>query len=206
MAAFLTATKQFRCPQCGDQLSIYFSYTKLIQCRSCRSTIFLEDDAVRLAGKQSVLSQEPSLIALHQPFSYKGTAYLPIGKIRYSYGRGFWEEWWLKSEEGNAYWLSVDEGDMVLEQEVTEHSMTMAFDDLGIGMRLDRWIVTEMGSATCEGFEGTLPKNIAIGNQYDYAHLSGKGALLRTLEFTPQGVEVYEGRWIDPFEIKKVVS
>jgi len=206
MSNYIHSIKQYRCPQCGDLLSVYFHYTKLIQCESCKSTIFLEDDAVRLAGKQSVLSEEPSLIALHQPFSYKQTTYLPIGKIRYSYGRGFWEEWWLKSEHGDAYWLSVDEGDMVLEQEVAEHTMAMVFDDLGIGMRLDRWIVTEMGSAICEGFEGSLPKEIAIGSRYDYAHLDGKGATLRTLEFTPQGLEVYEGQWIDLFEIKKVIS
>ena len=192
-----------QCPQCGYTLPLYVKYTKLVQCESCKSTIFLEDEAVKLWGDSSVLAPEISIITLNTPFSYHDKTYLPLGKIRYSYGRGFWEEWWLKDTQGETYWLSVDEGDLVLEKQIETLYDSNLFDGLKVGSLIfDGWIVTEMGGAKCEGFEGALPKEIEIGSLYRYVHLQGKNALFRTVEIFSDKVEVYEGQWVSPFDIK----
>lgn len=197
--------KSINCPQCGDTLPLYFKHVKLVQCLSCKSTIFLENEATRLAGDSSVLAPEISLIHLNVPFGYEHKSYLPLGKIRYSYGRGFWEEWWLKDSEGNEYWLSIDEGDFVLEQQIESRYSTELFNTLNVGqVTVDNLLVTETGMATCEGFEGALPKTVSKGDSYLYTHLSGKDASLTTLELGKDGVEVYSGKWISPFDIKKV--
>ncbi len=200
--------KSLNCPQCGAALPLFFVHTKIAQCSSCGSTIFLEDEAARLAGDSSVLAPELSLIKLGSTFSYRNKSYLPVGMIRYSYGRGFWEEWWLRDESGSELWLSVDEGDMVLEVE-TESTMTPElFGGLKQGAFVDKeWIVTETGEGECVGFIGSLPRIVAKGDKHGYVHLSGKKAKLRTLELytSPQGertISTFEGEWIDPFEIK----
>ena len=69
----------------------------------------------------------------------------------------------------------------------------------------DDWVVTELGEATCEGFAGSLPKNIVVGSTYAYAHLSGKNAKLRTLELLEGKLEAFEGKWISPFDIGKIL-
>lgn len=205
MANKFSINRQFNCPQCGYTLSLYFRHTKLIQCASCKSTIFLEDDSTRLSGDSSVLAPEISILTLNTPFFYKQKSYLPIGKIRYSYGRGFWEEWWVKDTKNNEYWLSIDEGDLVLQQKIELPYPDSLFEQLHIGLvTSDAWIVTELGVATCEGFEGSLPKSITPGSTYNYAHLSGKNAKLRTLELTEGKLEAYEGKWLSPFDIGKV--
>jgi hypothetical protein len=191
-----------QCPQCGDSLPLYFKHIKLVQCSSCKSTIFLENEATRLAGDSSVLAPEISIISLNTPFSYEKKRYLPLGKIRYSYGRGFWEEWWLKDSKGKEYWLSIDEGDLVLEQAVKLSYAYNIFDTLKIADVLKDGIVTEIGTAKCEGFDGALPKIIEIGASYEYAHLSGKNASLVTLEKGLDEIKAYEGKWISPFDIK----
>ena len=198
--------KQLNCPQCGDTLALYFKHTKLIQCESCKSTIFLEDDTVHLSGESSVLAPEISILKLNTPFFYQQKSYLPLGKIRYSYGRGFWEEWWIKDTQNNEYWLSIDEGDLVFQEKIEVSSSSSVFEELHIGLvTVDGWVVTELGSATCEGFEGSLPKKVTIGSSYQYAHLSGKEAKLRTLELTEGKLEVYDGQWLSPFDIGKVL-
>ena len=106
----------YNCPQCGDALEIHFKYSKLVKCSSCNSSIFLEDNTVKLIGESSVLSPEPSLIELHKPFKLQAKTFTPLGKIRYAYGRGFWEEWFLKDERNQEFWLSIDEGDFVLQK------------------------------------------------------------------------------------------
>jgi predicted RNA-binding Zn-ribbon protein involved in translation (DUF1610 family) len=194
--------KEFNCPQCGDTLSLYFKHTKLIQCASCKSTIFLEDEAVHLSGERSVLAPEMSILTLNTPFFYQEKRYLPLGKIRYSYGRGFWEEWWIKGQE-DKYWLSVDEGDLVLQQRVDVDYPNDFFSKLHVGLHTrDDWVVTELGEARCDGFAGSLPKRVSIGSTYHYAHLSGKNARLRTLEFFDDALEAYEGMWLSPFDIR----
>lgn len=196
--------KSINCPQCGYSLSLYFAYAKIAKCKSCKSTIFLEDEGARLAGESSILAPEISLIKLNQSFKYKSKNYLPLGMIRYSYGRGFWEEWWLKDDKGKEYWLSVDEGDMVLEKPIKNIYDLSFFKTLRLNKSLKGgWIVTELGQATCEGFIGMLPKIISKGSTYHYAHLSGDKARLQTIERMENTLEVFEGVWISPFDIGK---
>ena len=197
--------KQLSCPQCGYAIPLYFKHIKLIQCASCKSTIFLEDKAVKLSGDSSVLAPEISLLELNTPFVFEQKSYLPLGKIRYSYGRGFWEEWWMKDTQNSEYWLSVDEGDVVFQQKAEVTYPDVLFSRLRVGLVIsDGWIVTELGTAICEGFAGSLPKKVAVDSNYSYAHLSGKNAKLRTLEMVDGTLEVYEGKWISPFDIGKI--
>ena len=197
--------KNINCPQCADTLPLYFKHTKLLQCNSCKSSIFLENDATKLAGDSSVLAPEISILTLNRAFFYDHKSYLPLGKIRYSYGRGFWEEWWVKDLQNNEYWLSIDEGDLVLQQKTQMHYDNNIVEHLSLGDVLNNeWIVTEVGTATCEGYEGALPKHIAIGSSYKYVHLSGKNAKLLTLEYAQNIIEGYEGKWISPFDIGSV--
>jgi ribosomal protein S27AE len=194
--------KHQNCPQCGDTLEIHFKYSKIIKCSSCSSSIFLEDDQTRLIGESSVLSPEPSVIRLHNAFDYQNKTYMPLGKIRYSYGRGFWEEWFLKSESNKEYWLSIDEGDFVLEEKIELPLPIKASKDLHLGKRYGQYVVTQKGEGRCIGFEGELPKTIQIGEVHDYIHLSQGGGKLVTLEFTQNTIETFKGQWIDPLEIK----
>lgn len=192
------------CPQCGYPSPIYFKHTKLIKCASCGSSLFYEDESVRLAGKSSVLSSEPSLLTLRQPFLYKGNSYLPIGMIRYSYGRGTWEEWWIKGNNDKSLWLSIDEGDLVLERKI-DTRMDIDIDSLSIGDTVDGvWTVSEIDEGICEGFEGSLPKAVTVGDTHRYIHLSGSKSMLRTIEIDTSGIEIYEGYWISPFDIGKI--
>ena len=199
------------CPQCGSALDIATQYVKLVQCASCKSSVFLENDATRLAGDSSVLAPELSLITLNEPFLYNQKSYTPMGMIRYSYGRGFWEEWWIRDKSDKTYWLSVDEGDFVLQEKIKVDYPESFLGDLRVstehqmGKTIDgTWLVTEVGTATCEGFVGSLPKLVKKGDSYRYMHLSGANALMRTLEVSDTGVETYEGVWISPFDIGKV--
>ena len=188
------------CPQCGDALPLKFRHSKLVVCASCSSSIFLEDDAVRLAGKQSVLPEVPSLLQLQQPFSYRSHSYLPVGHVRYQYDNGFWDEWWVFDNKGEGTWVSVDEGEFAFEKP-SKAPNNVSFDDLTLDRKINNWLVTERGHASCDGFEGELPEIINVGDSFDYAHLSKANGELLTLEFSDRGVKAYKGKWVDPFDI-----
>jgi len=198
--------KNINCPQCGDSLDILFKWTKLVACRSCNSSIFLNDEGAKLIGEASVLSPEPSLIKLHSPIRIDNKEYLPLGKIRYSYGRGFWEEWFLRGEQNREFWLSIDEGDFVLEKKV---NMPLPFKSPFIvkaGKRYGGYIATEIGKGECVGFEGELPFTVNIGEIHHYMHLSKGGGHLVTVEFTDGIDKIFQGEWIDPLNIESIYS
>ena len=194
--------KSKNCPQCGDVLKIHFKYSKFVKCLSCSSSIFLEDDSVKLIGQSSVLSAEPSLIQLYKPFTYKNKNYMPLGKIRYAYGRGFWEEWFLKDESNKEFWLSIDEGDFVLQAKVKRALPFKRDSNFTVGAKYGQYIVTEKGQGRCVGFDGELPEKIYVGDVHNYIHLSQGGGNLMTLEFTNTLTATFKGKWIDPLEIE----
>lgn len=201
-------TKSLNCPQCGNALPLTFSFAKLTMCEQCDSTIFLEDEGVRLAGKRSVLIDRPSLIQLKTPFSYRHTHYTPVGYIRYSYGYGYWDEWWVLDNTGRGVWMSVDEGDFAFEYpEKINRTSIPEFRQLHAGQTVNaqgkEWKITELGHAVCEGFRGELPEIIEHNEEFDYAHLSGPNKELMTLEyFDDDNIYAYLGKWVDPFDIK----
>jgi hypothetical protein len=92
---------------------------------------------------------------------------------------------------------------MVLERLVKNSYSIDLFKNAFVGQEMDKeWIITEMGRGTCEGFSGTLPWNIHRGESYRYFHLSGYHAQLRTIEIDRSGMKTYQGKWINPFDIK----
>ena len=194
----------FQCPNCGAPLATKFRFTKLITCEYCDSSVLLDGAAAKVAGKQGVMADYPSLLQLQQNFRHESWTFQPVGRARFEYEHGFWDEWWVVSGD-DGKWVSVDEGDFAIQQSV-ELEQTPDVADLELGQHiqlLDQQLyVTERGHAVCIGMQGELPELISIGDEYDYLHLSGTEARLYTLEIKQDQISCYEGFWLDPFEIK----
>jgi hypothetical protein len=184
----------------------HLQYAKLVVCPSCQVSLFLEDDAVKNAGERSVVAQDPSIFSLGVPFTHHHTTYMPHGRIRFDYGSGYWDEWWVNSDEGEGLWVSVDEGDIAVERPLSLNGAAPAFESLSVGNTITvgdhKLTVTEKNTAECIGFEGELPEIISVGERHNYVHLSGPRGLLLTVEYTDDETLVFKGLWIDPFEVK----
>ena len=180
-------------------------------CAYCKTSLFLEDEAVKSAGEKSVITDIPSIFSLGKRYSYKGDVFETLGRIQFDYGGGYWDEWWVIDDKGRGFWISMDEGDVAIEKAVkintpADYDRLPDCDSLEIGqkIRLPYAFVTisEIGSAECAALEGKLPEVISPGERHEYAHGSGKKGELLTLECCEGKKTVYEGRWVDPFEIK----
>jgi hypothetical protein len=194
----------YTCPACGGPLALHFRYAKLITCAHCHNGLLLEDQALKLAGVQSVMAEYPSLFELYREYRYRKLRFTPVGHARFEYAEGFWDEWWIMDDQGQGQWLSVDEGDYALEQAVPWNER-LFLPDLQPGKSLslngEKLLITERGSASCSGVRGELPELIRPGERYDYLHLSGPEGRLLTLEVQNNEFFCYEGQWIDPFEV-----
>lgn len=199
---------EINCPACGASLDPRLKYSKLVVCAYCQMAIFLEDEAAKVAGKMAVLTDQPSMLSIGQRFSYQGLNFVPIGRIRYAYPKGYWEEWWVLGDDGHPYWVSIDEGDVAIESKVETQAKFPPFAEIKLGQEIvvsgKNARITEKNSCQCVGAEGELPFQVAPNESHDYADLTGEASSIYTLEYFPEGVECFEGKWIDPFEVKAV--
>ena len=203
MAANKTANN---CPVCGAEVPSRLQYAKMVVCAYCQTSLFVEDQAVKQAGVKSTLTEIPSILELGRRFQYRNWTFEPYGRIRFDYGDGEWDEWWVILDSGAGKWISVDEGDIAVEGklELKESPPEFASLEVGstIGLLNQQLKVTEKNSATCAGLEGELPEVIFPGDTHDYVHLSGPRGLILTVEYFEGKVEASKGVWIDPFDLK----
>ncbi|WP_162528310.1 DUF4178 domain-containing protein [Gemmobacter caeruleus] len=193
------------CPSCGDVLAPRFAAAKMITCASCGTTLFLEDDAVRLAGQQGVLHELPAPIQLGQEFLVTGRRLLPVGLLRYDYGRGTWDEYWCLDSHRDGFWISVDEGDLVVQSALPASRAPKLTAPPGLGqtIRFDGrdWDVQEQDSARLIGWRGELPEQVEMGEAHRFVNCA-HGDYLLSGEFWKGGSAWFLGQWIDPYDLR----
>ena len=199
--------KKSTCTQCGYPITLETVAAQLIVCPACSSSLLFDNGQMKDVGKVAVIAKEPALFSLHQWFRHRDWAFMPVGRVRYGYGDGdgFWDEWYVVSENDAVNWVSVDEGDVAVEAPVKPNSTIPPFDALQIGQTLrianQTLKVMEKNFGTFLGAEGQLPFRPDLRPRFEYVDLLGPKGASFTIEYSDKGAECFKGSWIDPFEI-----
>ena len=96
------------CPSCGAEIDSDHSLAQLIVCQYCNSAIVLDEKATRVAGKMAVLAQTPGPFYVGGGGSYRNRRFRVLGRVRYGYSKGFWDEWYVEFDGGTTAWISED--------------------------------------------------------------------------------------------------
>lgn len=184
-------------------------FAHLVVCEYCDSSIILDADAARISGKMAALAPPGGLLFVGAQGEALGREFRVIGRVRYGYGAGYWDEWFLAFDDGTPAWISEDEDRLVIENPLDLGSLSFTWDSVSPGDRvplLDRMFqVDEKDVATCEGGEGQLPFAIVQAEQVPFLDLSN-GDQFATLEFEPDGVRVFLGRRLAREELALVTT
>lgn len=194
------------CPNCGDRVSPAIKSVKMITCTSCNTTLVLEDAGLRAAGEQGVLHEVPMLFGLGDTVRIGQSRYDILGQARFSYGRGTWDEFWAVDGQGAPVWISVDEGDLILQRKLARDQwpkydgylrMKSTLTYKGQGYR-----VQEEGTGTCLGLRGSFGHELKLGQSYRFLNLQGEEGDVLSVEIEGNSYEWFLGRWIDPFDVE----
>jgi DNA-directed RNA polymerase subunit RPC12/RpoP len=198
--------QDFNCPNCGSLCPIILKTAKLVTCQSCGTTLFLKGDHIELAGEQGVMHEAPQLFVVGDTVELGGKTLQILGHARYSYGRGFWDEYCGISQKGLSSWISVDEGDVVEQSRIPTDQMPKAQPPFKPGETLTfedtTYTVTEVEQAECIALRGQFDEELQVGETYRFVNAAADGYRLLSGEFWGDGVSWYEGRWRDPFGVK----
>ena len=197
-------TKTFNCPNCGAGLTARLALTRMVDCPHCDSTVVLDGDALRAAGRRGVMLDAPSLLAIGQAVEIAGRAVTPLGHARFSYGPGWWDEFWCDDGD-DGVWVSVDEGDVVIERPIPEFrpqrpARPAPGHEVEYGDEI--YAATEAETAECVALRGEWPEEQTVGERHDYVNYLGRGGLMLSLEYWPGGETWTAGRWVDPFAVR----
>ncbi|MFZ7091079.1 DUF4178 domain-containing protein [Primorskyibacter sp. 2E233] len=198
------------CPNCGDAVPAQISYVTMVTCPSCSTTLYLDGARLRAAGKAGEMHDGPKLFDLGDTVRLGEATVQIMGHARFSYGRGWWDEFWGLDEEQRSVWVSVDEGDIILQYPMKESFWPPLQSGSPVGTafkhRDETWRVVEHDKAECIALRGSFGEQLAVGETYRFINAQSESGALMSGEFWEDGRAWFLGFWHDPFEIKVEVD
>lgn len=184
------------CPSCGAPIEVKNRFSKVVVCQYCGTHSHIaEDKSLSQGAQQSKLADFPSIFKLGDKGTILGKPFEAMGRIRYNYGDGHYDEWFIDLD-GEPAWVSEDEGTLKL---FTETLDSVDLDDVrsaragqSITVGDTKMMIKETGTAKVEGGEGELLFYVEPGEQITYIDAVGAGKVF-SIEFTDEEMEMFSG-------------
>lgn len=188
--------KQTNCANCGAPMELKSAFTKSIVCPYCDSTNVFEDEEVNVSGKMAKLSKARSIFSIGRTGTMKGRKFEVLGRLRYGYEDGFWDEWFLQFEDGQCGWVTEEEGEMSMFHKDLLESPIENLDNVRVGQFLQvedkKVFITEIDDVKVMGGEGELHYRVVPGKEL--LHVEGNaGGKLVSIEVWPREIELHVG-------------
>lgn len=195
---------QLTCPGCGAELLPRYRGAEVVACAYCGTFSAVTPDALLLQGKAPLLSKVPTRFAVGQRPVIAGVTYAIVGRARYEYDGGRWEEWLLHGPDGKLCVLQEDEGELVLfteRQDGPRVSLQGARPMGKVAAFGASVFVTEVGEAALVGGEGSFATRVRPGERFSYVDGNAGGRSVIVLSAEDRSVWL-AGRPIDDDEVQ----
>src|SRR5690606_1867940 len=103
------------CPSCGAPLPTRNPGVVVAVCAYCHTAVSWDADAVRASGLRSRLPQGFTRLYTGASGMLDGRHFVVLGRIRYGWSRGFWDEWCCRLDDGEDLWITEDDHELAAE-------------------------------------------------------------------------------------------
>lgn len=173
-------------------------------CNYCGASLYVRDTGVDLTGKVAKLAEYPSRLSVGAKGQVKGRAMHVLGRVRYQYADGFWDEWFVQFDDNQVGWIEEDESDLTLVFKSKLTSPIPPFDQVRVGSFIplgrDRMFVSEKGQGQVLGAEGQVSQVPAPGRPIQYIDGNASSKAFR-LVIDESGITLHTG---EPLEFNDV--
>jgi Zn finger protein HypA/HybF involved in hydrogenase expression len=199
------------CPSCGSEISYDQRFAHLVVCEFCQSSLVANEEALRIAGKMAVLAEPSGILAVGAMGRVNEQDFQVLGRARYGYEGGFWEEWFIRWDNESTAWLSEDGKNYMLEEVHEVNAADLPLNRLEAGevvvIKGKKFLIREQRTAQCEGGQGQLPFPLVIGEKTPFWDLEGEeSGVFGTLELDGENYKLFIGQRIDPNELSTNVD
>jgi hypothetical protein len=207
------ASAELSCPSCGAPVPLVSAAMPYAVCGHCQTLILREDDGLRAIGKSAVLPFDVSPIQIGTRGTADNQRFEVIGRVRWGWSDGSWNEWLLSVGAGTA-WLGEAMGLYVLvaeAPEVLETPLGREFASGGnvpLGATIDmagtHFTATDIKQAHSLGGEGQLPFPCPADWTMINIDFRSEGGGALSLQRDGDGVSAWHGRYVSLDELKPV--
>lgn len=202
-----SAPPSLNCPSCGASHSLANPGIVMFLCDYCGTAVYWDQEKIEAAGKQSVVPEGFSRLYRGAVGTIRQKRCVVLGRVRYSFGRGFWDEWYLERAGNTMIWLTEDNHELCWQSRIELEGGALPFEMYAPGVTIQardmKFVVREVGNAECIGIEGELPKHVTAGESYPYVDAGSlDGRYVLGIEYDDDKPAVFFGRWLKWSELK----
>ena len=181
----------FNCPSCGASLQVKHRFSKVVVCEYCSQTSYITPKGLDPAGESAELVDFESILSIGARGAIHNQNFTVLGRVRYEYDGGFWDEWFCLREDQSQFWLQEDDGTFTRFEKAKLLSPLPPYDEIGVGASLPindgQFFVMEKCEAKVRGAGGELPFSLPPETPVKSidGNMSGKQA---SVEFFPDEI------------------
>lgn len=176
-------------------------------CAHCQSLVLREGMGAEAIGEVAVVPFDVSPVQLGTSFTVAGLPMTTVGRVRWSWSAGSWNEWFLRADDGSVRWLAeamgmfmltVERPDILeqpLAQILVQGGTLIPGGDLEVDGEV--YVVTDVKDAQCLGSEGDLPFATLPGRQMTNVDFRAAGGGALSLQRDADGTTAWLGWWFE---------
>lgn len=191
------------CPSCGAPVPVRSAALPYVTCAYCQTLIRREGEELTAIGKSAVLPFDISPIQLGTSGTFDGGRFEVVGRVRWGWSDGSWNEWFLACGDGRQRWLGEAMGGFMLTWEAPEllerpelagfASGDEPVRDTRLRIGDEEFAASDFKTAQCLGSEGDLPRATPAGTQLFNIDFRGTAGGALSLQRDAEGATAWLG-------------
>lgn len=190
------------CPQCGAPVPMRSGAMPYAVCGYCQTVI--ARDGMRDIGKAALLPYDISPIQLGTGGAVDGARFTVVGRVRWGWADGAWNEWLLQLSDGSTRWLGEAMGQFQILAEREDLLERFGAFRVGDSMQVDgvTFIASDIKQVECLGAEGDLP--FPTPNDWRIESVDFRSTTGAALSVQRDGgrLSAYMGRYVELAELR----
>lgn len=200
------------CPNCGADVVFRSPALPNRVCDHCRTMLVRSDAGIAQLGTAAVLPFDVSPVQIGMRGIADAKAFEVIGRVRWSWTDGAWNEWLLLFEDGSTAWLGEAMGQFMLlwqhpfaevRSKTVKNIMKGENPEPGqqVQIRGQKFTIADARWALCVAAEGELSFTARSGWRVYSVDLRGAAGECANLQRDDASVSFYQGRYVTLAEL-----
>jgi hypothetical protein len=193
---------QFSCPSCGAPVVFVLKSTVFSVCRHCQTAVVRKGVDLEAIGKVAELMDEHSPLQLGATGRYDGREFRIVGRVRWSWADGAWNEWLIDLGSGRSAWLVEAQGQFAVVEPgprgatIPERASLRLGDKYALGGR--EYVADDVKQVAAAYVEGELPEATPVGHRKTAADFSAPDGGMASIDYEIKGsgASLWIGAWV----------